>query len=404
MTSTRVLVVSWQLPYPPDQGGRIRSFHLLRALTEIADVTLVSFTRPGEERHVERLTAEGFRVVAVPSPAAAPRWWHHLANWRPLLAQQYVSARMMNVVEEAQRETRPDVAVVDGLVATEYRAALGTTPALYASHNIEAEIYERMLPWLQGTRWRRWVARADCMKSRLWERERVRQFSHVTVVSERDGETVRRWNRRVRLSVVPNGVDSEYFRLAPGSDSVRHRIVFLGDLSYPPNHDGVLFFAREVVPLIRKAEPGATWHVLGRSTPELTAALAGHPGVVTTGYVPDVRPHVAQAEVVVVPLRAGGGTRLKILEALAMGRPVVSTAIGAEGLKLRQGITIADSPTDLAVAVLSVLRNPARAAADAAAARPALLATYDWAQVARGFQAAVAALSPTTAGASQPTR
>jgi len=187
---------------------------------------------------------------------------------------------------------------------------------------------------------------------------------------------------------------------------MRHRIVFLGDLTYPPNRDGVLFFAREVFPLIRRAEPGATWHVLGRPTEELRAAIDGQPAVVMTGYVPDVRPHVAQAEVVVVPLRAGGGARLKILEALAMGRPVVSTGLGAEGLEPRQGVTIADSPADFAAAVLNVLRDPARAAAAAAQARPSLVTRYDWARVARGFQEAVTFLLQTTAGAvtSQPTR
>ena len=404
MIAPRVLVVGWYLPSPPDQGGRIRSFRLLRALTEMAEVTLVCFARPGEEGHAERLVAEGLRVFTVPVPPAAPRWWHHLASPRPLLAQQYASAGMREAVEDARRRTRPDAAVVDGLLATEYRADLGPTPVLYAAQNVESEIYRRMLPRLEGSPWRRLVARGDCAKTWLWERRRVRRFSHIAVVSERDGEIVRRWNPRAAVSVVPNGVDCDHFRPSPGTAVEPGRIVFTGDLSYPPNRDAVLFFAREVFPLVRRAEPRATWHVVGGGTPDLEAAVGGRPGVVLTGHVADVRPHVAQAAVVVAPLRAGGGTRLKILEALAMARPVVSTTIGAEGLELpdRRGVTIADGPAALAAAVLAVLRDPVRAAGDAAAARPALVAAYDWTRVGVGFQQAIAALIETRVGLMAP--
>jgi glycosyltransferase involved in cell wall biosynthesis len=214
----------------------------------------------------------------------------------------------------------------------------------------------------------------------------------MTAVSERDRDVLRRWNPRASVRVVPNGVDTAFFRPEPGVDPEPGALVFTGLLSYPPNRDAALFFAREVLPRIRRLVPTVTWYVVGRADPDLVTTLTAQAGVICTGYVDDVREYFRRALVAVVPLRAGGGTRLKVLEAMAMGCPVVSTSLGTEGLPFRDGdeIRLADTPDAFASAVVDLLRHPAAASRLAAAGRRAVLAAYGWDRIAEDYRAAIA--------------
>jgi glycosyltransferase involved in cell wall biosynthesis len=199
--------------------------------------------------------------------------------------------------------------------------------------------------------------------------------------------------------VVPNGVDTTFFHPAPpgmapapGADP---QIVFTGMMAYYPNHDGVLYFADAIWPAIRRELPAAHWLIVGAEPPPAVRALDGAAGITVTGRVDDVRPYSWRSGVSIVPLRMGGGTRLKIVEALAMGQAVVSTSVGCEGIAVAPGrnLVVADDPAAFAAAVVDLLRDPARAAAIGAAGRALAEQQYSWPVVARPMLDAWAAVT-----------
>jgi glycosyltransferase involved in cell wall biosynthesis len=221
-----------------------------------------------------------------------------------------------------------------------------------------------------------------------YERQALARFDGVLAVSDVDRQTFARLYPDAigrPVHVVPTGVDTEYFTPAdPMSPPDGRSIVFTGSMDWLPNEDAMLFLCREMLPLIRREEPDVTLSIVGRAPTPAVAALAGHHGVVVTGRVDDVRPFVRDAAVYVVPLRIGGGTRLKIFEAMAMGKAVVSTGVGAEGLPVTRGehVLLADEPHTFARAVVRLLRDVGRRRRLEDAARALVLERYDWSAVA----------------------
>jgi len=206
------------------------------------------------------------------------------------------------------------------------------------------------------------------------------------------------------VHVVQTGVDTAYFTPIPGRERAAH-LVFTGSMDWLPNEDGMLYFVREILPQIRQVEPDVTLSIVGRAPTPAVARLAELPGIEVTGRVDDVRPHVAAGEVYIVPLRIGGGTRLKIFEAMSMAKVVVSTTVGAEGLPVTPGrdIVIADDPARFAEAVVGLVRDAGARERIANEARRLVVERYDWAAVASDFEEALAAVRGGT-GADLPSR
>jgi glycosyltransferase involved in cell wall biosynthesis len=382
MRRLNVVQLAGAPPFPPDEGAKIRSLHLLRALRDVADVTLVCFARgAAEERATHALAELGFRVIAVPEPSFDPCAWDHVRRMEPLLAQRYASADLAAAAGLGEGCTPADLVMVDGPAALMAAGAIERSrmSAVYHAHNVESEVYRRCLRVQRRPLRSRLAARLDCLKTRRFERNRIRRFSTIVAVSNRDATIFRRWAPTASVHVIPNGADCSEFT---PDDAVPERgaIVFTGLLSYPPNRDAVCYFGTEIFPRIRRAIPWATWYVVGREAEDVSRILRGRPGIVLTGYADDVRPWVARAQAIVVPLRAGGGTRLKILEAMAMARPVVSTAVGAEGLDVTSGehLLIADGADAFAAAVVRLLRQRDVAAELAKRARRLVLERHDW--------------------------
>jgi glycosyltransferase involved in cell wall biosynthesis len=276
-----------------------------------------------------------------------------------------------------------------------YRLPAGI-PAVLDLHNVEYEILGRVAAG-GGAPLRRLYNWAEYLKFRRAEPQLWRRFAALLVTSERDGALVRHHLPDARPVVVPNGVDTAFFHPAPpgagpapGADP---RIVFTGMMAYYPNHDGALYFADAIWPAIRRALPAARWLIVGAEPPPVVRALDGAAGISVTGRVGDVRPYAWRSGVSVVPLRMGGGTRLKIVEALALGQAVVSTSVGCEGIAVAPGrnLVLADDPAAFAAAVVDLLRDPVRAAAIGAAGRALAEAQYSWPVVVRPMLAAWAA-------------
>jgi len=252
-------------------------------------------------------------------------------------------------------------------------------PRLVFQHNVEFLLRKRK--WeLEKHPLRKLVLGSEWRKTRTIEAQVCRSFDHIIAVSQQDQQTLSHEFGVKNVSTLPTGVDTDFFRPFDGQPQAGN-LVFVGSMDWDPNEDGIMWFLREVYPRIHDAIPNASLSVVGRNpSSRLRAAAARQPGVRVTGWVPDVRPHLAQAEVVVVPLRAGGGTRIKIPEAMAMGKPVVATPVGAEGLPFCDGreIRIAEPPDEFAHAVVELLRNPSLRNLIGTHARTQVVSQYSW--------------------------
>jgi glycosyltransferase involved in cell wall biosynthesis len=260
------------------------------------------------------------------------------------------------------------------------------------THNVESEIWRRYAETKRG-RLRRALYRTQYRRMLRFEQRTLARFDGVLAVSGADRDTLERLypeSLRARPWVVPTGVDTEYFAPAAGAERPSH-LVFTGSMDWLPNEDAMLFFYREVLPRIRAEVPDVSLSIVGRAPTRAVARLADDPRIEVTGRVADVRPHVRDAAVYVVPLRIGGGTRLKIFEAMSMGKAVVSTTVGAEGLDVRDGehVVLADGAEAFARRVVDLLKDVARRRRIEAAARALVLSQYDWARVAADLERAL---------------
>jgi glycosyltransferase involved in cell wall biosynthesis len=265
---------------------------------------------------------------------------------------------------------------VDSIDLVGYLPYLGQTPFTLTHHNTELLVRQAAGSRIALQRsYLRLQARRVAHAERRWASAAALNI----VVSREDEATLRHHAPRARTAVVPNGVDAAFF--TPGTaPAVGPKVVFLGGLDYRPNRDGVEWMLREIEPRIRAAVPGSATVLIGAASPADFARLGGVPNVHLTGYVPDIRPVMREATCAVVPLLTGGGTRVKILTAWAMGLPVVSTSLGCEGLAFEDGTHgfIRDDPAEFAAAVVDLLGSPERAHAMGLAARTHVVSRYSW--------------------------
>ncbi len=253
-------------------------------------------------------------------------------------------------------------------------------------HNVETAIWERHAKNGRTAAHRAYFA-LQARRMFEWERIMCRAASHVIAVSKADEQTLRERFGIEHASWVETGVDLEYFA-APHSAARRHDLVFVGSMDWMPNIDGVRWFISEILPLIRRRRPGASVAIVGRNPPPSLLSAARDPLITITGTVPDVRPYLWESALSIVPLRVGGGTRLKIFESMAAATPVVSTTIGAEGLPVRHGenIRIADSSEAFAAECVELLDNENARATTAAKGLDLIRARFSWEEVTRRFE------------------
>jgi glycosyltransferase involved in cell wall biosynthesis len=382
----RVLVVSTWFPYPPSTGAKSRAHHLLRVLGERHEVALISFAdTPIEPEWIDRVRRLCGHVEVVERPP------FHQDRLRGILG--FLSPRPRAVVATDSSEMRARVARLADAWRPTHVMALTAATAPYvldlparlrprASLDVDnlmtRALYDEYRRAAGPRRLRRWAA---WRKFQRYERRLIRRFDVALLLSQDDVDIVRPFvaGRGVRLAIVPNGVDVAHHR--PGLvEPDRHRLVFNGSLTYEPNRDAMEFFVAEVLPTIRARVPELRLVITGAREPSFLDGRPPPPGVELTGHLADVRPAVAGSWACVVPLRLGGGTRVKILEAMALGTPVVSTRKGAEGLEVRDGVhlLLADSAAELAAQTLRLIESPALRARLAADARRLVEERYDW--------------------------
>ena len=377
-TPSRLLYLCSNLPYPPDSGQAIRSFHVLRLLARVFEVTALCFYRRApvsfgrsagatiEQEVAERVAAlrKLADVEAFPIPQEHSVWrlaWDHLRSVglnRVYTTFALDASSMRRRLRDLLRTQRFDVVHMDSITLSGYLPLLGDLPVVCVHHNIESALLERR-GRAEKSPWRRAYL---LHQARLMEREMRHWCGRCrlnVLVSDADRTELQRIVPEANCTVVPNGVDIDAFRPGAGREE---GLVFVGGLNWFPNRDALQYFCDAILPRVRAAGEATPVRWLGGgASDEVRRLYRDRHAVELTGYVPDVRPYVRDAACYVVPLRVGGGTRLKILDAWAMGKAVVSTSVGCEGLAAADGrnILIRDDPDSFAHAVRAVLHDGA---------------------------------------------
>ena len=397
----KILWLNANLLLPLDKGGKLRTWHLMRHLAPRHAITYVSFADPAEAvGHATGMREVCTRLETFPRTDPAKGTWRfytaaarYLVDPVPYAVAKYRSAPFRRAVDELLRTERFDAVVCDFLVPLVNMPDALPCPAILFTHNVEAEIWRRHAETAANPL-SRVLLRQQWDRMLRFEGRALSRFDLVLAVSDADGATFERLYPgalRAPVHVVQTGVDTHYFRPVEAPSSRRAHLVFTGSMDWLPNEDGMLYFVRDILPLIRQQEPEATLSIIGRAPTPAVRRLAEGAGIEVTGRVDDVRPHVGAGTVYVVPLRIGGGTRLKIFEAMGMGKAVVSTTIGAEGLPVTDGrdILIADDPAGFAAAVVRLIRDESARRRLEDAARQLVVARYDWSAVAQDFEDAL---------------
>jgi len=389
----RILWLKTELLHPVDKGGRIRTYQMLRALRRAHHVTYLTLDDGSAASDAPELAGEYcHELVRVPHhtrPKFTAGFYAelaaNLASPLPYFIRKYESAGMRRELES--RAAAFDVVVCDFLMPSVNVPRTLPVPAVLFQHNVEAMIWRRHYE-VQTNPLKKAYLYGQWLKARRFERAECRRFDAVVAVSREDAELMRREYGVAEVADVPTGVDIDYFR-PTGAETVEpHGLVFTGSMDWLPNEDAIQFFTREILPLVRERVPQVKLTVVGRKPYASLLELAGRdPSIVVTGRVEDVRPYMERAAAYVVPIRVGGGTRLKIYEAMAMEKPVVSTTVGAEGLPLRDGedLLLADTPRAFADAVVRVLEDAEFARRLGARAAAGVRERFGWERVADQF-------------------
>jgi glycosyltransferase involved in cell wall biosynthesis len=390
---------------PVHSGGDIRSYNIARQLAVQHDLTFFSYHDGTADEAYEKALREHFpRAVCVctgeRNDTVVRRgldYARKVSDHAPYAVSRFASRAVASKIARSYAEQAFDVAVCDFLDAAVNFPKELSIPTVLFQHNVESEIWRRHATNQSGGL-KKMIYRLEFSKMLRYEQEMVKKFHHVIAVSEHDKKLMGAWGDGVRLSVVPTGVDTEQFCLQP-TDQEKPLVVFVGAMDWEPNVDAVTYFCAEIWPHVVAKVPRARFRIVGRNPDRRVHALAGS-SVEVTGRVPSVVDHLRQAAVVVVPLRVGGGTRLKIYEAMAVGKAVVSTTVGAEGLDVHHGkdIVLADSVGSFAESVVALLsdtdvrRKQGHLAAE-------LATQFGWSVIARRFGEVLQGLVDQNAGA-----
>lgn len=390
----KILFLSQIVPYPPHGGVLQRGYNLLRELGRDARVHLLAFVHPDvlpteAARHESHVALQKFceTVEYFPLwPKASPV--HRVAGLaasalssRPFSVLAHRSASFQRRVSELVDTKSFDLIHVDTIALAQFLDARWPITTVLTHHNIESQLMERRAG-AETRQLAKWFLRRETGKLRSHEEATVRAFDINIFVSQTDEKILRERVPGLRTAIVPNGVDIEYFTPNQGKDAPA--LIYTGGMNMFANRDAVMFFLNEIWPLIRKRVPGVRFFAVGQDPPkELVALAVRDPQVVVTGYVTDIRPLVLDASVYVVPLRVGGGTRLKVLDAMAMGKAMVSTSIGCEGLDVRpdEHLLVADTPERFAERTVMLLEDRNHRLALGNAARNLVERCYSWGTV-----------------------
>lgn len=389
----KILVVDQLVPYPPTDGGKIRLFNLLKYLSRDHEVSFLSLFRPlrAEDNGANYLKKFCARVELVAKPEYAKkeyRWrqLRGLLKGEPPRNEILWVKEMANKLNALTEHEHFDIVDIQRPTMAPYIKAIspnshcGKVLTLYDVPHVQ---YQRLAAVERDRSAKRRLMFMDLLFSKRATLKYARRFDKCVLVSERDRDILKQIGPDLDIAVISNGVDIENYPLLAES-STKPVLLFVGRMSYQPNVDGAIFFCQEIFPLLKQQVPDVKLLIVGAQPPNSVLALASE-DITVTGYVESVIPYYQQALISIVPLRSGSGTRLKILEAMALGRPVVSTSLGCEGLKVTQdeNILVADTPADFVAQTVRLLRDESLRQRLITNGRNLVEGTYDWQAITR---------------------
>ncbi|MBA3442658.1 MAG: glycosyltransferase [Pyrinomonadaceae bacterium] len=391
----RILWLKTELLHPVDKGGKIRTYHMLKELKRehhITYLTLDDGTAAADAR--ERATEYCHELVYVPHHTRAKfsagfyvELAANLASPLPYAIKKYESSQMRREIVERTERDAFDVLICDFLTPSINVPSSVPCATVLFQHNVEAMIWKRHYE-VQTNPLKKVYLYDQWRKTRRFEHSACRRFDQVIAVSREDRDMMQRDYEVDAIEDVPTGVDTEFFQPQGRERREPHNLVFTGSMDWLPNEDAIRFFTEQIMPRIKQAVPDVTLTVVGRKPYPSLIELSKHdPSVIVTGRVEDVRPFMERAGAYIVPIRIGGGTRLKIYEAMAMEKPIISTTVGAEGLPVQHDIDLllADTPELFAEAVIKVFSNQTFAGELGARAAAVVRERFGWDKVAKTF-------------------
>lgn len=395
IASMKILWVKAGKLWPVDTGGKIRSFNILRHLGRKHEVTTLSYYGGDRDTAYETAIAKelpGARTIYTAAPESTLSqsidYVLRLPSTAPYAVRKFTHPAVRREVARRLSDGSADVAVCDFLSASLNFPAVSTTPVVLFQHNVETMLWRRMAS-TEKSAVRKLSYGIEARKMAAYETRTLSKFRHIIAVSDHDRKEMLAMAPGCAITVVPTGVDTEKYQAVPSASGNPPLIVFTGSMDWEPNIDAVEYFCSDIFPTVLAAFPAARFQIVGRNPHARVRKLASA-SVEVTGTVPSVAEYLRNATAVIVPLRIGGGTRLKIFEAMAMKKALISTSIGAEGLDVTSGrdCLIADDAGSFANAIVTVLQEPAlRHGYEENAA--GLAARYDWSQIAVRFAEAL---------------
>ena len=386
-----VLFLSQIVPYPPHGGVLQRGYNIIREIRKYNKVHLLAFVHPDvlkTEREVQSAKIELGKLCE--SVEFFPLWVKQsslnkyiglslgLFSSDPFSVHAHRSRSFRLGMERLLRKEKIDLIHYDTISLSQFVHAGGSIPKVLTHHNIESKLMERRAK-VEKKPLAKIYLTLQARRLRNYEKKESPKFNVNIVMSGADGEELRNIAGNIEVAVVPNGVDTDYFIPAQGNEGPS--LIYTGGMNMFANRDAVLYFLNEIWPAIRAQEPNVKFYAIGQDPPpELVKIARDDPQVIVPGYVEDIRPFVAQASVYVVPLRVGGGTRLKILDAMAMAKAIVSTSIGCEGLSVKheKNILIEDDPILFARKTIDLLKNQGKRMNLGRTARKLVESEYVW--------------------------
>jgi polysaccharide biosynthesis protein PslH len=377
----KILFLSRWFPFPADNGSRLRIFNIIKILAKEHKVDLISFTsEPVSEERVKGLSPYCQKVEAVIykdfDPMSPKSRLGYFSRWPRYIVDTYRREFKESVVS-ACLKTKYDLVVASQVDMTPYTQDIAGVKVLLDEMELAIHHEARFKP---GSQLHKLKANLTWWKHSRYVAEVLERTDGISVVSEGERRLVAQLNKAVcRVEMIPNGVDMNYYQGDWGNPEP-DTMIYAGALTYTANLDAMQYFIAEILPLIKEKRPKAKLLITGKVTDQIRSSLPMEANVEFTGYLEDVRPKIGTAWLSVIPLRIGGGTRLKILESLSMGTPVVSTSKGAEGLDLKPGrdILIQDTPGEFALEVIKVLEHEELRARLGAAGKQTVGSLYNW--------------------------
>jgi sugar transferase (PEP-CTERM/EpsH1 system associated) len=392
-----ILWLKTELLHPVDKGGKIRTYHMLKELKQEHHVTYLTLDDGSASPDaLERALEYCHELVCIPHTQREKftKGFYvelalNLTSSLPYAIKKYESAAMSREISRRMQSRDVDILVCDFLAPAVNVEESVARKAVLFQHNVEAMIWKRHYevqtnPAKKAYLYRQW------RKMHAFEEAMCRRFDTVVTVSAEDRELMQREYGAARVYDVPTGVDTDFFRPVGSERRIPNSLVFTGSMDWLPNEDAIRYFTEQILPLVKKQLPDVTLTVVGRNPyPALIDLSKQDVSITVTGRVDDVRPYIDQAAAYIVPLRIGGGTRLKIYEAMAMEKAIVSTTVGAEGLPLQNGeeLLLEDKPEAFASAVVRVLTDETLNRNLGTRAATTVRNSFGWDKVADSFAA-----------------